>query len=353
VARALDLALTPPDTASAARPPANAAAYDAYVQGEALLQRSEATDYRDDLPAEMLERAVNLDPGYAVAWARLSFADLHVYWRTKSDADRARGAAAAERARTLGPDLPETHLALAYLRYWGHKDYPGARRELDLALRTRPNDPRMLLPSALVARREGRWDDAIETFQRVVSLDPHNPVGIEELAATTMMAHGPAGTEPIYERVAALSPDFFQVWWGWLVVRVIGDDDDRIRDMIHRAERALGDQFPAFVMGIPDHTGLKGILGPLLDPPALARLLTAPIPGPQLSDSALGFETKSALAQATGDAKGSRRFADAAWPLYSCLARLDSTEIQWQQGLARVALLRGRPEEAVEAAGAR
>ena len=50
VSQALNLALTPQDSAMAgARPTTNAAAYDAYLQGEALLQRAELSD-NDDAP---------------------------------------------------------------------------------------------------------------------------------------------------------------------------------------------------------------------------------------------------------------------------------------------------------------
>src|ERR1043166_887413 len=68
VSRALKLALTPQDSSMAgARPTGNTAAYDAYLQGEALLQRADVTD-GDGRPAVVqFERAVALDPAFALA----------------------------------------------------------------------------------------------------------------------------------------------------------------------------------------------------------------------------------------------------------------------------------------------
>jgi hypothetical protein len=59
---------------------------------------------------------------------------------------------------------------------------------------------------------------------------------------------------------------------------------------------------------------------------------------------------KAALARAGGDAAGATRYADAAWSIAGRLAQRDTAEPNWHNWMARAALLRGRPEDAVREA---
>jgi serine/threonine-protein kinase len=352
VSQALNLALTPEDSSSAeARPTENAAAYDAYLQGEALLQRAELSD-NDGRPATALfSRAVELDSGFALAWARLSYAHMVTYWGFNDRTTRqlSQAAAAAARAQALAPTLPETHSAVAYVRYWGHRDYEGARRELDQALKTRPNDVRLLFPSGYVARRSGRFSEAIATMRREVDLDPRNAIAIEDLANTLGYVE-PSGTaEPLFERVALLAPQLTALWQDWIGTRIADGNPERIREVLHRAEAALGKEFPAWFL-TNDHYGHQSIIATVADPEFRARQLAGSIASDQAVDSAAMMTMKAALAQAGGDAAGAARYADAGWSIAGRLALRDSAETNWHVWMARAALLGGRPDDAVREA---
>ena len=68
------------------------------------------------------ERAVQLDPNFAIAWARLSRADARLYFNRIDTTTAARGEAAKralENAQKLEPNSPETLLALGYYRIPG------------------------------------------------------------------------------------------------------------------------------------------------------------------------------------------------------------------------------------------
>ena len=352
VSQALNLALTPQDSAMAgARPTTNAAAYDAYLQGEALLQRAELTDYDARPAAALYQQAVTLDPAFALAWARLSYAYMVIYWSfsDRTVARLAQGAAAALRAQSLAPNLPETHLAVAYVRYWGHRDYESAGRELDQALRARPNDVKLLLPYSYVARRSGRWDEAIATMRRVVDLDPRNPGALEDLAITLTYVQPSGTSEPLFERSALLSPQYGSLWYDWITARIGEGKPDRIREIVHRGETALGKGFPAwFLTG--DHYGRQLLIATVADAEFRARQLAGSITSDLPSDSAAMMTMKAALAQAGGDAAGATRYADAAWSIAGRLAQRDTAESNWHVWMARAALLRGRPDDAVREA---
>ena len=352
VSQALNLALTPQDSAMAgARPTANAAAYDVYLQGEALLQRAEHSDYDARPAAALFQQAVALDPSFGLAWARLSYAYMVVYWNfyDRTVARLAQGTAAAERAQSLAPGLPETHLAVAYVRYWGHRDYDAARRELDAALRTRPNDVKILLPYSYVARRSGHWDEAIATMRREVDLDPRNPTALDDLASTLTYIQPAEFSEQYFERAALLSPQNSSLWQDWIAARIADGNPDRVREVIHRSEAALGKGFASwFLTG--DHFNRQLLIASVVDADSRTRLLAGSIASDLSSDSMAMMTMKAALARARGDAAGATRYADAAWSIAGRLAQRDTAEPNWHNWMARAALLRGRPDDAVREA---
>ena len=73
---------------------------------------------------------MQLDPNFALAWARLSRADALLYFNGDDTATAARRDAAKralENAQKLEPNSPETLLALGYYQYWVLRDYGAAK----------------------------------------------------------------------------------------------------------------------------------------------------------------------------------------------------------------------------------
>ena len=122
--------LEPERRAVEARPTDNMEAYQAYLVGFQYFYTSIEERYLR-LAVEMLERAVELDPEFAVAHAVLSEATLHAlslrYDFTPERLEKARSS--AERALALQPDLPEGHRALGWYYYFGPRDYDRALEE--------------------------------------------------------------------------------------------------------------------------------------------------------------------------------------------------------------------------------
>ena len=119
------------EQALAVKPTNNSEAYDAYLRGLAFEARHHVSFSCDLLwkAAGFYERAVQLDPNFAIAWARLSRADADLYFNRVDAATAARGDAAKralENAQKLEPNSPETLLALGYYQYWVLRDYGDA-----------------------------------------------------------------------------------------------------------------------------------------------------------------------------------------------------------------------------------
>jgi tetratricopeptide (TPR) repeat protein len=161
VAAALQVALAEPERrAISARPTTNFEAYSYFLRAEAL--RTAPEDALNSAPraVAMYERAVALDPKFALAFARLSMTHNGIYWaNTDRTAKRlALVRAAAETAVRLDPNLAEGHLALGFYYYWGLRDYGRALGEFSTALERQPGNGDTL--GARLLRGQGRFAEA-------------------------------------------------------------------------------------------------------------------------------------------------------------------------------------------------
>jgi TolB-like protein len=151
----------------------NPEAYDAYLRALALRGAQQLKDLLQQ--REFLQRAVDLDPNYAQAWAYLGATDSLIYFFPDSSAERKEKArTGVETALRLGPDLAEAHNAMGVYKYYCLQDYDGALAEFEIALQHAPNDWSALFFKSLVLRRQGKFDDGIRIMKQAAVLDPLN-----------------------------------------------------------------------------------------------------------------------------------------------------------------------------------
>ncbi len=171
------------EQALAVKPTNNPEAYDAYLRGLAFEERNydSANLTFGELQgkaAAFYKLAVELDPNFASAWARLSRADALLYFNRFIDVTLAArddpAKRALENAQKLEPNSPETLLALGYYQYWVLRDYGAAKATFERVSKLLPGSSEV--PEALgrVARREGNWNQSIDYFERALTLDPRN-----------------------------------------------------------------------------------------------------------------------------------------------------------------------------------
>jgi len=211
VARALALQLTGEQSrAPAKRHTANPEARRHYVLG--LFFRAKATAEALRIALENFQKAIELDPGYALAHAGL--ADAYIGFSTfrvaagREAYEQAREA--ATKALQLDPMLPEAHTALAVVRLYNDWDWPGAERAFQRAIQLNPDYATAHQRYGFALAWVSRLDEALAEVKRARELDPaslmfNNSVG-EVLNRARRYDEAIAETK----RVLEMEPNFRQ-----------------------------------------------------------------------------------------------------------------------------------------------
>ncbi|HVN33091.1 MAG TPA: winged helix-turn-helix domain-containing protein [Thermoanaerobaculaceae bacterium] len=223
----------PERTRLEARPTEDPNAYQAYLCG---IRYQDLTS-RDQLglAVAMFERAVTLDPSFALAWAELAVTHARIYHLGIDDTSErlARVQRAAERALSLQPELPEAHLAIGAFYHLAKGDGGRALDEYGIAAKGLPNDSLLFSLIADVHRRQGKWAEARAEIERVVDLDPQNYTALLALGDTLHPMRDYQGADRAFLRAANLSPDrnepYLRRFWNLLAWE---GDTERAEDVL-------------------------------------------------------------------------------------------------------------------------
>ncbi|MEP6602005.1 MAG: adenylate/guanylate cyclase domain-containing protein [Nitrospirota bacterium] len=224
IADQLKAKISPQEKASVEEIPTRSTeAYTLYLRANQI-ERNADTLLEDYKAAEQLYRqAIALDANFALAHARLASVRaeiFHYYEPLDSLKDGARSE--AEIALQLQPNLAEAHLALGQCAYWVDQDYERALKQFGVASRLSPNSSEVGRLIAAIKRRQGKWQESLEEYERVERIDPQNPNAIRELVFTnTAMRRWPEAAQWA-ERMRAMAPaslvakiqsGYVDFWW--------------------------------------------------------------------------------------------------------------------------------------------
>src|SRR5713101_4244563 len=157
------------------KPTQNAAAYDAYLRGLAIEHTQYSYESYQQAARDYVE-AVQLDPKFAFAWARLAVLRSFLFFNAVDQNTNTAGAVkeAADRAMALAPEAGESWIAQGAYRYRVLRDFAGAVTAYKQAQIRLPNNSYLLQNLAFVQRRLGLWQEAEATFKKALELDPRD-----------------------------------------------------------------------------------------------------------------------------------------------------------------------------------
>jgi len=157
------------------KPTQNTAAYDAYLRGLSI--EHDQYGYEGYQRAtEAYAQAVQLDPKFALAWARLAVLRSFLYFNSVERSVNTPVAVkeAADHAMALAPGAGESWIAKGAHAYRILRDFEGAVAAYKEAQRRLPNNSFVLQNLAFVQRRVGRWQEAETNFKKALELDPRD-----------------------------------------------------------------------------------------------------------------------------------------------------------------------------------
>ena len=185
-------------------PTANLAAYDAFLKAEEAFGFDAASLRK---AVDLYEKAVALDPDFALAWARIAVVNSLRYddfTAAPEVAERAREA--AEKAVALAPDRPEGHHALGHYYLYVRRDPQRALAEYTKERRLAPGSPDGVRGIAFVDQMLGHWDEALEHSRQAERLDPRGVFNIRNLSILLSTLHRWSEARQVLDRGLALAP---------------------------------------------------------------------------------------------------------------------------------------------------
>jgi adenylate cyclase len=188
----------------------NVEAHESYLQGRFFLNRH--SEKETDQARAAFERAVQLDPQFALAWAGL--AQTHVWdcnYGTEGgqkgfNAHLTAAREAVERALSIEQDLPEALYPRAMIETNFDYNWKDAAETLRKALALAPQDPALLMEAGNLAQARGGLEQGLDFFRRAVALDPVNAQARAFLANGLSNSGNQKEARAEYARVIELNP---------------------------------------------------------------------------------------------------------------------------------------------------
>ena len=188
----------------------NLDAYQLYLKGRALLYRRGRAAWQ---AAECFERAVKLDPDYALAWAGTAdaYTTIGYYGFARPEATMPKGMEAAQRAVMLNPSLAEAHNALAMASLMGTWDKAQAEREFLLALELSPQyiQARAWYALFYLQFSQGRLAEGVEQARLLLDTDPLSSYTHAVYSLTCALAGKHAEAIQASRRAVELDPESY------------------------------------------------------------------------------------------------------------------------------------------------
>jgi TolB-like protein/Tfp pilus assembly protein PilF len=213
IAKALQAKLSPEEKSQmATKPTENDKAYEAFVDAHNL-----SCAYEDMAKlrqsAQLYQRAIELDPSFALALARYSQLESWMLRTHDTSPDhREKARSLAERALQLQPDLPEAHLALGFSYYYGDNNYDAALKEFEIAKRGLPNESEVYLAIGAIQRRQGKWAESTANLEKAAGLNPKDTWPLQNLVFNYQMQRNFDAANRTVDRALQINPRAIELW---------------------------------------------------------------------------------------------------------------------------------------------
>lgn len=191
----------------------NQEAFECLLRGRQLVYRYDEESLQE--ACELLERAIELDPGFADAHAFLANAYLSQMWvhvrRTPEFVARMK--AASEKALRLDENNALAQIVAGYIAFLIDWNWTEAERRLFRALEINPGIPDVHAALKIYYGSLGRWEEAVKAGEQAILLDPLNPSLLEGLGEAYYEGCQFERAIQIQRDVLEVDPDNLLAYW--------------------------------------------------------------------------------------------------------------------------------------------
>ena len=269
IASALRAKLTDSELASVSDVPTdNVAAYDLYLQARRFAQNETINDYQTAI--DLFKESLALDANFKYAWIGLARAHMTNYWAYGGDpVNRDLALDAIEHARAIDRDFAELYVAEGFYWYWGYLDYERALYKLDKAIEMMPSNDEAYMWRGWVSRRAGLWEQAVQSMQQSLKLNPRVHFNWHEFAYTLLYLHRYEEAGRAVAQARAIDPDSFygKTTEARIALQERGDTQTALQLVIGAQHRTEFDIFEPYML-------VNILAGRLEDALAAARSLS-------------------------------------------------------------------------------
>ncbi len=164
---------------------------------------------------EYFEKAIEVDPGYAPAYAGLSsvFAFAWYFGALHPDEAISKWQIANRRALEIGGNLEETHIAVGRFRFLYEWDWEETEREYKRAIELKPSNADAHQQYGLFLVSKGRFEEAIVEGRRSVELDPLSLLVNFHVGWIYWLAGRWDDAFRQVQRLIEIAPNFYPAYW--------------------------------------------------------------------------------------------------------------------------------------------
>jgi len=184
-----------------------AEAYTAYQQGIYLQGKLTVEDQQSAI--NYFQQSASKDPAYAEPLVGMADANLMLALNMVAiDRDEGIGKATGylDQALRLDPDLADAHVARALIKQVNFRDFFGAEVDLKRALDTDPNHITALRRLGTIYGMQGRYEEAMGMFQRIIDRDPLNTPTYSNYSYNALAAGNLPVAKQMISKVLEFSP---------------------------------------------------------------------------------------------------------------------------------------------------
>jgi len=210
-------------------PTNNLEAYDYWLRGQESFFRAlfEGKKEANAQARRMFEKAVELDPQYAGAYAGLGltyWTEWVQYGGPEQTLDQAF--VLAQKAAALDDSVPIAHVALGYV-YLRQRQHDHARTEMERAITLNPNSAAGYQGLSFVLQSSGKPQEAIAAAKTGVRLDPQYLPVLNALGYAYVSAGQYEEAMAIYKKILARNPDHVVAHAGLAIIySELGKEDE-------------------------------------------------------------------------------------------------------------------------------